>query len=258
MKIISTQSYEIIKTLTENHLKVKYKRTALGFFWSLLNPLFTVLVISLVFSTLMGMKFSEFVVMFFPAFLAWNFFANSIIGATTAIINNESLIRKTPINIMIFPLVNLAINLIEFLLVFIAFIILSIVIGYEVSWHIVYLPLSIAILIIFTAGLSLAVSVVSTYLRDLAYLIGVFMQLWFYLSPVLYPKDFIEGKHWLLDIFMQLNPLVYIIDMFRNPITYHISLSIDLLVITFLLSLMTLGLGIYIFNKHRYKLVYRI
>lgn len=258
MKILSNQSYEIIKTLTVNHLKIKYKRTTLGFLWSFLNPLLSVGVISLVFANIMGMKYSEFVVVFFPAFLAWNFFANSVNGGTTSIVNNESLIRKTPINLMIFPLVNVAINFVEFLLTSFAFIFVLVLIGYEPTYHLIYLPLSILLISLMAVGLSLLVSVVATFLRDVGYLISVFLQLWFYLSPVLYPKDFIEGKHWLVDIFMTINPMVYLIEMFRNPISYHKPLSFELLTIGFMFALCSLALGIYVFNKYRYKLVYRL
>lgn len=258
MKILSEQSFEIIKTLTINHLKIKYKRTTLGFLWSFLNPLISVGVISLVFASIMGMKYSEFVIIFFPAFLAWNFFANSINGGTISIINNESLIRKTPINLMIFPIVNVAINFVEFLITSIAFILILILIGYEPSYHIIYLPLSILMILLISVGLSLIVSVVATFLRDVGYLIGVFLQLWFYLSPILYPKDFIVGKYWFLDIFMSINPMVYIIEMFRNPISYHKPLSLELIMIGFAFAISSLALGIYIFNKYRYKLVYRL
>ncbi len=258
LKILSKQSFEIIKTLTINHLKIKYKRTTLGFLWSFLNPLLSVGVISLVFASIMGMKYSEFVIIFFPAFLAWNFFANSINGGTMSIVNNESLIRKTPINLMIFPLVNVAINFVEFVLTSIAFIVILVLIGYEPSYHIIYLPISIVLIFLISVGLSLLVSVISTFLRDVGYLISVFLQLWFYLSPVLYPKDFIEGKHWLVDIFMTINPMVYFIEMFRNPISYHKPLSFELIMIGIVLAASSLALGIYIFNKYRYKLVYRL
>lgn len=256
MKILSAQSFEIIKTLTFNHLKIKYKRTSLGFLWSLLNPLFSVGVISLVFATMLNMEFSKFVVTFFPAFLAWNYFANSINGATISIINNESLIRKTPINIMIFPIVNVAINFVEFVLTSAAFIIVLIAIGYQPSYHLVFLPISILYLTITAIGISLLVSVLATFMRDVGYLIGIFMQLWFYVSPVLYPKDFILGKHWLLDIFMSINPMVYFIELFRNPITYHTALSGELLIIGAILSVTSLVAGTFVFNKYKYKLVY--
>lgn len=258
MKIISYQSYEIIKTLTFNHLKIKYKRTSLGFLWSFFNPLISVGVISLVFSAVMGMNYTNFVIMFFPAFLAWTFFSNSINGATTAILNNESLIRKTPINLMIFPIVNVAINFIEFILTSLAFIFVLTLIGYEPTYHLVYLPLSILFVTLISLGFAFIVSVVSTFLRDVGYLISVLLQLWFYLSPILYPKDFILGKYWFVDVFVSINPMTFVIEMFRNPITYHKGLSLDLVLTGVFFSTAILLLGIYIFNKYKYKLVYRL
>jgi ABC-type polysaccharide/polyol phosphate export permease len=258
MRILSQQSIEIIKTLTINHLKIKYKRTSLGFFWSLLNPMFSVGVISLVFSIIMGMKYSEFIVIFFPAFLVWNYFANSVNGSAVSLVNNEHLIRKTPINLMIFPLVAVAINFVEFVLVFIAFILILTFINYEPTIHLLYIPISIVLLTILTIGISLIVSVISTFLRDIAYLVGVFMQLWFYLSPVLYSKDFIAGKSWMLDTFMILNPMTYFIEMFRNPISYHRVIDVELLFVSASISFVSIALGLFVFNKNEHKLVHML
>ena len=95
-------------------------------------------------------------------------------------------------------------------------------------------------------------------MRDMAYLIGVLLQLWFYLSPILYQKDFIMGKYWLLDIFLTINPIVYIVDMFRVPITHSSPLSMELIIIVSVMSIFSLILGIYVFDQNRYKLVYRL
>ena len=248
--------WDLIIVLSLNYLKIKYKRTVLGFFWSLLNPLISVGVISLVFSAMLGMNYKNFVATFFPAFIAWNFFANSINGSTISIINNENLIKKAPIDPIIFPLVNVTINFIELILTFISFIVILFIIGYNFSYSLFFIFFSIIFLLITTIGASLIVSVISTFLRDASYLIGIFMQLWFYVTPVLYPKDFIKGKYWLLDIFIKINPMTYFIEMFRDPITYHHSLNAKLFFIGSIISTISILGGIYIFNKYKYKLVY--
>jgi len=258
MHNLTKQNIELISTLTANHLKIKYKRTSLGFLWSLLNPLLSVGVISLVFSVIMGMPYGEFVVMFFPAFMAWTMFSGSVLGATTSIINNEALIKKTPINIMIFPIVNVAINFVEFILTFFAFLLIAILIGYEPGINLLYLPVSIILLLAISMGVALIVSVISTYFRDMAYLISVLLQLWFYLSPVLYPKDFILGRMPIVDLLMTLNPMVYFIALFRDPITYDKGLTFELLGLSVAMSVVMLIVGNAVFNKYRHKLVYRL
>ena len=258
MQKITRQNLELIFTLTANHLKIKYKRTSLGFLWSLLNPLLSVGVISLVFSVIMGMPYREFVVMFFPAFMAWTMFSGSVLGATTSIINNEALIKKTPINIMIFPIVTVAINFVEFVLTFMAFILIAILIGYDPGLNLVFIPLSIVLLLVLSLGVALLVSVAATYFRDMAYLISILLQLWFYLSPVLYPKDFILGRMPIVDLLMTFNPMVYFISLFRNPITYNKPLTLELIASVTMISVLTLIAGYVVFNKYRYQLVYRL
>ncbi|WP_191092770.1 ABC transporter permease [Cysteiniphilum sp. JM-1] len=258
MNILTKQSFQIIRTLTVNHLKIKYKRTSLGFFWSLLNPLFTVGVISLVFSAIMKMDFSHFVALFFPAFLAWTFFANSINASTLSIVSNESLLRKTPINVMIFPLVSVSISFVEFVLTSVVFLIILVIVGYIPSLSLICLFVSVICLLLATIGVSLLASVVSTFMRDVAYLIGVFIQLWFYLTPVLYPKEFLIGKYKILELILTFNPMVYIIEMFRDPITYHKFISTDTLLISGIFSVVVFLLGVWVFNKNKHKLVYRL
>lgn len=258
MKILSTQSFELIRILTINYLKIKYKRTSLGLLWSLLNPLLSVGMISFVFSTLMRMNYADFVIMFFPAFISWTFFSNAIMQSSTSLINNEALIKKSPINIMIFPLVNVSINLVEFALTTVAFAVVLIVTRYHPTIHIFVVFYSIITLVISVVGLSLMISVISTFLRDVSYLISVLLQLWFYLSPILYKKDFVMGKYWMLDVFMKINPLVYFIDMFRMPITYHEFPPLSTFIIVTVLAILSLSYGCYVFNKNRYKLIYRL
>jgi ABC-type polysaccharide/polyol phosphate export permease len=258
LKIVSKQAYELIKVLSINHLKIKYKRTTLGFAWSMLNPLLFISALSIIFSTLMNMPYLEFVLMFFPAFLAWGFFSSSVNAASMSIISNESLLRKTPIHTMIFPLVSVVINFIEFILTFSIFLLLAIAIGYDITIHVLILPFSIIILLIFTIGFSLIVSVISTYFRDFIYLVGILLQLWFYLSPIIYSKEFILGKSSLIDIIMSMNPMVYIIDLFRTPISQNQFVPSEILIISSVISFATLLIGVIIFNNHRYKLVHRI
>lgn len=258
MKIFSNQAYELIKVLAINHLKIKYKRTSLGFAWSMLNPLLFISALSIIFSSLFNIPYLKFVLMFFPAFLAWNFFSSSVNAASISIISNESLLRKTPINTMIFPLVSVVINFIEFILTFVVFIGIAIFIGYDITIHIVLIPVSIFILLIFTIGFSLIISVVSTYFRDFVYLVGILLQLWFYLSPIIYSKDFIAGKSKIIDILMSLNPMVYIIDLFRMPISEGRFISFEILFVAFIVSLISLLLGIIVFEKNKYELVHRI
>src|SRR6185503_5166740 len=107
---------ELIRTLTINSLKIKYKRSKLGLSWSMLNPVINITVIAFVFSHIMGMSYSEFAIFFFSGYLAWSLFASSFVSAANCLIANETLIKKVPINLMVFPLVTVSVHVVEFIL----------------------------------------------------------------------------------------------------------------------------------------------
>lgn len=247
--------FELVKTLTINSLKIKYKRSKLGLSWSLLNPIFNITVISFVFSTIMGMTYSKFAVFFFSGFIAWSLFANCLVGATHCLINNESLIKKVPINILVFPLVTIGVNVVEFTLALLTMTVLLFLLGLKLSVAFFFLPISFILLLLFTAGLVLIISVITTFFRDFSHIFLVVIQLWFYLTPVLYPKTVLSGNRQILKL---INPMVIYIDLFRDPIANNQLPFSDEILIACLLSMIVFSLGIFMFNKYKSKIIFNL
>lgn len=247
--------FELIKTITVNALKIKYKRSKLGLSWSLLNPIFNITVIALIFSHIMNMQYTDFAVFFFSGFLAWSLFSNSLVAASNCLVNNESLIKKAPINLMVFPLATVSVNVIEFLLALIVLTALLVLIGLKFSVAILFLPISFILLFLFTVGLALILSIMTAFFRDCAHIFIVIIQLWFYLTPVLYPKSFLSGKKELLQY---INPMVTYIDLFRAPIFYGKMPVLNEILMAGALSCLALMLGFLIFNRYKSQVVFNL
>ena len=247
--------FELIKTLTINTLKIKYKRSKLGLSWSMLNPIFNITVIALVFSRIMNMQYSEFAIFFFSGFLAWSLFANSLIASSNCLINNEMLIKKVPINLMIFPLVTVSVNVIEFMLALIVLTTLLLLVGLKFSIAILFLPISFLLLFFFTVGLAFIFSITTAFFRDCGHIFVVIIQLWFYLTPVLYPKSFLTGKRELLQ---SINPMVTYIDLFRTPIFYGQLPQTQEIEMAIILSALMFSLGLLIFNKYKSQVIFNL
>jgi len=246
---------ELVKTLTVNALKKKYKRSKLGLFWSMLNPILKVSVIALVFSHIINMSYTEFTIFFFSGFLAWNLFSESVLTASNSLLFNEYLIKKVPINLAIFPLVSIGINAVEFLLAMATVSLLLTFIGLKFSLALLFLPFAFLLLVCFSTGLVLLVSLMTAFFRDFSYIFLVLMQLWFYLTPILYPKDFLSGK---IQWWLKLNPMTIYIDLFRNPIVYHQICSGNTIILASILSFTSLALGVTIFNKYKSDIVFKL
>lgn len=258
MKLLSKNDIEIIYMLVTTNLKIKYKRTSLGFIWSFLNPALSVFLISVIFSALTNTNYKEYLIMFFPSFVAWSFFSSAITGTSGSIIANEGIIKKTPINLFIFPLVNIITVLVEFLAVFFLFLILATILGYQFNLSILMVPIAIILLFFFSVGLGLLITIISTFLRDIGYLLTVFMQLWFYITPVLYKKDAVVGKLPVAELIININPMTYMLEVFRLPVSYQEIPSLSLLSTAFILATFSFLLGTFIFSKYKDYLVYRL
>jgi len=247
--------FELIKTFVINAFKVKYKRSKLGMSWSMLNPILNIIVVSSVFSQVMGMPYHTFVVFYFSGFLAWTLFSSALLQGANSLIVNETLIKKVPINLIIFPLTFVAVSTVEFLLGFFVLAILLCFLGLKVSIAFLFLPVSLLLLVMFSTGVCLLASVMTAFFRDVAYILTVVVQLWFYLTPVLYPKKFLVAKSHLL---ATLNPMVVYIDLFREPIVNDILPSPKTIGTAVVLSTILLYFGIMVFNKYKSKIIFEL
>jgi len=220
---------ELILSLVRRDLKTRYKSSVLGFLWSFCKPLLLMLVLYVVFSKFIPIRFdpplkTPFALFLLCGILPWTYLAGSIGEGMFSIINNTSLVKKTYIPHEVFPVVTVLSNLFHFLLALVVLFCLLLAFGKAPQWQVVFLPLVIVLHTFFIFGLALLFAALNVFYRDVASIMEVLITAWFYFSPVLYPlseplRQVTERglPQWLFYLYM-LNPMAAILAAYRRAI----------------------------------------
>lgn len=179
---------EVIKNFVAQDLKVKYRRSALGFFWSLMNPLLQMIVLSVVFSLMF--KIPNFTLYILSGIVCWTFFSTSVDACAVSIIGAEGMLKRQYFPKLVFPLAKVTENLVTFVLsLTVLLLLVGPFCGFRFTAALAVLPLSFACIVAFTLGLGAIAAVATVHFRDMQHLITVFLGAMFYLTPVIYPLD---------------------------------------------------------------------
>jgi len=234
---------ELLFSLTKKELKVKYRGSVLGFFWSLLNPILTMLVYTFVFSIVLRGGIEQFAVFLICALLPFNFLSNSVNYGAGCIISNSNLVNKIYFPREIIPLSIVLSNLINFFFELAALFIVLGVMGYRFYTYLYLLPVLIFIQFFLVVGMTLLVSALNVFFRDLQHLITIIMMVWFFGTPIIYPLSMVPEK---FQIFLKINPMTIYADYYRN-IFYYVKYQESAGFPSMLDTLMALGITILIF-----------
>jgi ABC-type polysaccharide/polyol phosphate export permease len=197
------------------NLKRRYRRSTLGFGWSLLNPLLSMGVLSLVFGGIFHQNYQSFSIYVFSALLPWNYIAQTTLQGTESLVNNESYIKRVAIPKAFFPLVTVCTELLNFVLSLVSFLALGLLLGAHYSWALLSLPLAVMITGILAFGLAIFMAVLTVYWRDLQHIVGILLQLLFYTLPIIYPMETLSQPLKSLVVF---NPFYHFVKLFRLSI----------------------------------------
>jgi ABC-type polysaccharide/polyol phosphate export permease len=203
---------ELLFNMTRKELKVKYKRSVLGFVWSFVTPLIMLAVFSLVFSILSPNKY-----------ISW-FLVNSLMQSVGSVVGNPGLVKKVYFPREVLPLGAIGANIFHFVMQMLILLVFLLVIGWHFSIYILYLPLVMLLEIVFATGLSLFLAAANVYLRDVQHFTEVATMAWFWLCPIVYTvgrvQDVLKGGFKLY----LLNPMTNIVEMYQyiiyNPRVY--------------------------------------
>jgi ABC-2 type transport system permease protein/lipopolysaccharide transport system permease protein len=246
--------WPVLQNMVVAELRVRYQRSILGFVWTLLNPLLMMVTLSLVFSSLVT-KVENYPVFLFAGMLPWSFLSGSLSESASSIIANEGLIKKIYLPKLIFPLARVLIALVTFMLSLAAMFLLLGPLGARLRPAILVLPVAIGLLAVFVLGLSLIVATANTFYRDCGHLVSVFLQAWYFLTPILFPiGQFAEHLQWRF----RLNPLFYFIELFHEILVAGRWPQIGIVAIAAGIAAASLGAGYVIFKSQEDKLVFRL
>lgn len=236
----------LIWNLTVADLKIKYQSSALGFIWSLLNPLLTMLVLYFVFANFFRFEQENFALYILVGIIAWRFLANGTSHAMISVVNRPSLVTKIYIPRQILVLSSTLSSFISSTLEFCILIPLLFILGAPITPYILFLPIAHGIFFFIVYGLSLALAALYVYYRDLTQIWDVVIQLGFFLSPICYPITLIPPKYLPMYI---LNPVTVIIETYRNFLIYGLPPGLPSLAYLVVATCILMIIGRAVFNR---------
>ena len=242
----------LIKQLVGRDFKTKYKRSVLGIFWSFLNPLLTMLVQYIVFSTLFKSDIPNFALYLLIGIVCFNFFGEATNMSLMSIVGNTSLITKVYVPKYIYPLTRVMSSTINFLLALIPLFFVMLATGEPIRASILLLPLGIICLFCIALGIGMFLSSAMVFFRDTQFLWNVVSMLWMYATPIFYPESIIPAQFMTL---YKMNPLYHVIRFIRSILIDGVSPDPKAYGLMILVSFIPLILGAVVFKKTQDKFV---
>lgn len=239
---------ELLYFLTWRDVKVRYKQTALGAAWAILQPLLSMLIFTLFFGRLAGIS-SEglpYPLFAYAGLLLWTFFANAVSNSGNSLVGSANLITKIYFPRMIIPGAAVGAGLVDFAIAFLVLIGLMIYYGIGFSWAILMMPVVLGLATLLALGLGMWLSALNVKYRDIRYAIPFMIQLWMFVSAVFYPLGIVpERWRWVL----LMNPLTGIVENFRISLFAHKSFDWTALGVSAAVTLFVLVYSLYAFRR---------
>jgi lipopolysaccharide transport system permease protein len=209
---------ELLYFLTWRDVLVRYKQAVLGVAWAVLQPVLTMVVFTVVFNRALGVSGSPeddipYEVFSFAGLLPWQFFAGALSRSGTSLVGNANLLTKVYFPRLVIPISAVLAGLVDFLISFVVLLILMVSFGVYPGWGVFLVPVFLLLVIVATLGVSLWLSALNVMYRDVQYLIPFLVQLWMFLSPVIYSTESIENE--TVKVIYSLNPMTGVIGGFR-------------------------------------------
>ena len=237
---------ELLKTNIKKEIRGKYKSSFLGVLWSFLNPLLQIAVYALVFPFILKNTQDNYVIFLCCGLIPWAFFSTTISRSAFTMVENGNIIKKVYFPREILPISVVTSETVNFLISTIIIIVFVIFGGIGLSKYIMLYPIVLLAQYLLLIAISLIVSSISIYIRDLQHLIGVALQLLFYAAPIVYtPESIPEQFKWIL----KCNPMTYIISGYRNIFYNQTMIELKPLLILIGCSVVACVIGYIIFNK---------
>jgi ABC-2 type transport system permease protein len=266
------RSRELLYNLTNREVRGKYRRTALGQLWSLANPIAAIVIYTFIFSFIFRLPaqvgdpsgIDNYAMWLVCGLLPWLFFNRVVSSGTDALVSNAGLIQK-----VYFPRIMLPLSLANatFFTWLLEMAVLVVALSFLGSYVLPWIPLVAIFMIVFalfSVGLAMIFSIINVYFRDLAYLLTIVLQFWFYLTPILYPVELVKTQSdalgglagspiTLLDLYT-LNPVEGFIEIFRNLLYDNRAPDMTTVLIAVGWTLVALGGGLWMYARREKEL----
>lgn len=240
---------ELIVNLVIRELKSRYRGTALGFLWTLLNPLLLMMVYTLVFSLYMRIEMENYASYVFCGLLPWIWFTSSMSEGANSIIAGASLLTKSNFPVEVIPVVSVLCNLINYLLslpVLLVFLAFNKILP---EFSLIYIFPLLFLQLLFTFGLVLMTASLNVFFRDVHHIIPNLLTLWFFLCPIIYPSSIIPSK---FKIFLYFNPMALFSLSYQNIFYFNKSPALSMVLTLVIISTLSVFIGSSVFNRFKY------
>ncbi len=206
---------ELTRNLAVRDVEYRYKHSALGLYWALINPLLTATIFGFVFAVIFhaNSKPLPYPIFLLTGLTFWNFFANSVMSAMTSITGNGALLAKIYFPRIVLPTASVIARSIDFMFSMVILLLFILLYHVPIAWTIIWVPVIFILQIIFTLGISYVVASLNVFFRDMSQLMGLVLMVWVYLSPVMYS---LRTQNPMLQDILWLNPMGTYIEMERN------------------------------------------
>lgn len=246
---------DLLRSLIQRDLRVKYKGSVLGIGWSLAHPLVVAGVYTLAFRYILKVPIENFALYLLSGMLPWTAFTASLGQSTGSIVDNVSLVRKVAFPRMVLPLGAVGSNFTQFAFMYAALIAGAIVVGPGLAAPLLAVPVVAMLQLAFTAGLGLVLATLHVQFRDTKHLLDVGLQVWFWLTPIVYTVSLIPERF---------RPLVYLNPMAAFVEAYHATVvdgqwpGAALMALLTVLAGISLGLGMLVFSSAERRFAERL
>ena len=246
---------ELVIQFVSRAIKTRYKRSFLGIVWTMLNPLLTMIVLTVVFSSIFRFSVENYPVYILSGLTVWNFFSSATNGAMGEMVWSGSLLSRIYVPKSVFAVTAAGASLVNLLIALIPLFIIAIFLGVKITPAILVMPLAVLFLVMFALGIGLLVSVAVVYFADMIPVYEVLLVLWMYATPIIYPIDIIpENLTWIY----KLNPMYYLLTVFRDPLYNGVIPDASFWVIGGFCACLALTVGALVFTSKAHEYAYRI
>ena len=241
--------------LVSNSIKTRYKRSALGVVWTLLNPLLNTAVLTIAFSQLMRFEIENYPLYLLSGFIFWNFFSQTTTNAIQQLVWGSNLIKRIYVPRTIFSVAVVGNGVVNFLLAWIPLAVVMLLFRQPFTPALWTLRLALVLMGIFVLGVSLLISALAVFFTDVVDIYNVALPALFYLTPIIYPANVIPPQ---FQFILKINPVYFLLELFRKPVFLGEAATGMEFLVGGVIAVVMLAIGWWVFTARADEMAYRI
>ena len=246
---------DLLINLAASELKLRYRGSVLGFLWTVLNPLFFLLILAFVFSKIIRFQVDNYILFLFSGLVSWLMIQQTVTIATASVVNNQHLIRKVYVPKLVFPVSSVLARYADHAVLLAVLILFMVLFSGPFSWNLLIVPYVLILHFAFSLGLSLIFAMAHIRIRDVQQIAAVLFQAFFYATPIIYPLEALPERFRALFLW---NPFYYFVECLRWPVHRGGFPPWDILLVATGLAAAALVLGFILFTRKERLFVFHL